>query len=115
MNLRQGDGTNATVGSLYAQSAIPGVANAGGSNATTIDQAMENGPSTSFMAQLNGEIVYYNPYKVNQLGDGILMAGLMHEALHNLDATDPDLMANIPNAGVGSYGISLSLLPCLPW
>jgi hypothetical protein len=116
MDIESGYGSNATVGSLYRTSSNEAVSRSGGSITTTIDKALESSPNTSFMSQLGGNVVYYNPYAVVQYGSVALIATIMHEGLHNLDkGTDPDLMRKLPDYGRGSQGISLSLLPCVGW
>jgi hypothetical protein len=117
MDIRSGEGVSATVGSLYKTSSESRLARLAATLTDTVDSMFQEKPNTLFVAVLNDNMVYYNPYLLVNRGVGSLAPSLMQEALHNLDkGTDEQPRSKLGAFnGAGSFGITMSLYSCLPF
>ena len=112
--ISNGTASATKVRDLYANSAVPGLANLIDPN-VTVSQTFAASGGTHAVSALGGNQIFIDPAYFSSTGSALLAATVMHELLHNATGlTDGDIMRNlgIPEAGpgnMGSFGITLRL------
>jgi len=96
-----GDGSTVSLASTYANSPIPGVAQAGSGLSGTVGSYIASNPGTVALAQLGAPGIYLNASLINTGNYYQDISVLLHELLHNVTGlTDPDIQS--------AFGLSTS-------